>query len=83
MVLASQPAAPAVVNNTYSDPKVTDALVRLSALHTPLSASIARLNDRLNEPFVTVNTVSGDYGIKKAQDDYNKLMRNKSPKSRK
>ncbi|MCH5346335.1 MAG: hypothetical protein J1E63_04460, partial [Muribaculaceae bacterium] len=41
-----------------------------------------RLDERLNEPFVTVNTVVGDLGIKKAQDDYAKLMRNKSPKSK-
>ena len=40
------------------------------------------LVQRLNEPFVTVNTVTGDTGIKKAQDDYEKLMRNKTPKSR-
>ena len=41
-----------------------------------------KLQQRLTEPFVTVNTVTGDSGIKKAQDDYNRLMRNKSPKSR-
>lgn len=41
-----------------------------------------QLKDRLNEPFVTVNTVTGDTGIKKAQDEYDQLIRNKSPKSR-
>lgn len=35
---------------------------------------------RLNQPFVTVNTVEGDYGIKKAQEEYDKLIKNKSPK---
>jgi hypothetical protein len=40
------------------------------------------LKDRLNEPFVTVNTVAGDTGIKQAQDEYEQLMRNKTPKSR-
>lgn len=39
-----------------------------------------RLNEQLNKPFVTINTVTGDYGIKKAQDDYNRLMKNKNPK---
>jgi len=29
-----------------------------------------------------VNTVSGDLGIQKAQQDYELLMKNKSPKSR-
>ena len=41
-----------------------------------------RLAERLDEPFVTVNTITGDNGIKKAQDEYDKLMRNKSPKSK-
>lgn len=43
---------------------------------------IDRLVQRLEEPFVTVNTISGDTGIKQAQDEYTKLMNNKSPKSR-
>ena len=42
-----------------------------------------RLADRLDEPFVTVNTVTGDHGIQHAQEEYDKLMRNKAPKSRK
>jgi len=29
-----------------------------------LRETIARLNERLDEPFVTVNTVTGDKGIK-------------------
>lgn len=41
-----------------------------------------QLKQRLQEPFVTVNTVTGDTGIKQAQDEYTKLMRNKTPKSR-
>ena len=41
-----------------------------------------QLKDRLNQPFVTVNTVTGDTGIKQAQDEYEQLMRNKTPKSR-
>ena len=47
-----------------------------------LVETLARLNERLNEPFVTVNTVTGDLGIKQAQDDYQRLMNNKSPKSK-
>ena len=41
-----------------------------------------RLAERLDEPFVTVNTITGDNGIKKAQDEYDKLIRNKTPKSK-
>ena len=47
-----------------------------------LRAVIVRLNERLNEPFVTVNTVSGDHGIKRALDDYNKLQNNTLPKNK-
>ena len=47
-----------------------------------LKETIARLNERLDEPFVTVNTVTGDKGIKQAQDEYQRLMNNKSPKSK-
>lgn len=56
--------------------------VAISTLHSELSTAISHLNERLNEPFVTVNTITGDYGIKKAQDEYDKLIRNKSPKSK-
>lgn len=45
-----------------------------------ISKTLSRLNDRLNEPFVTVNTITGDKGIKKAYDDYDILIANKSPK---
>ena len=45
-----------------------------------LATTLRKLNTRLEQPFVTVNTVTGDTGIKKAQDDYERLMRNKNPK---
>lgn len=45
--------------------------------------TLKRLAERLEEPFITVNTVTGDFGSKKAMDDYEKLISNKSPKSRK
>ncbi len=47
-----------------------------------LQEAISRLNERLNEPFVTVNTVTGDLGTKRAQDDYQALMNNTLPKSK-
>lgn len=75
-VLAAQPSTPqTVVNNTtyQSAPAPDDRMV----------AVLDRLDNRLNEPFVTVNTVSGDHGIQQAQDEYDRLMKNKSPKSRK
>lgn len=74
-VLAAQPQAPTVVNNTTynSNSESTDRITSV----------LDRLDSRLNEPFVTVNTVTGDHGIQQAQDEYDRLMKNKSPKSKK
>jgi TP901 family phage tail tape measure protein len=63
----------------------SDAQAEIAATHAAMKEYIAvirQLKDRLNEPFVTVNTVTGDTGIKQAQDEYEQLMRNKTPKSR-
>ena len=51
-----------------------------SSADKELSNVVKRLNDRLNEPFVTINTVTGDMGIKKAQEEYQRLIRNKTNK---
>ena len=76
MLLASQPqqsVQPNVVVNVPTQP----------SSNTKIEQTLDRLNERLNEPFVTVATVTGDKGINKAQDDYERLLRNKSPKTRK
>lgn len=39
---------------------------------------IEKLDTRLNEPFITVNTVDGDYGIKQAMDKYERTIKIKS-----
>ena len=65
-----------------SSPAATAQIQQLAATNAMLMGAIAKLNRRLNEPFVTVNTVTGDAGIKKAQTDYERLMRNKTPKSK-
>lgn len=57
------------------DTSQTDATLR------EVSSVIADLKRRLDEPFVTVNSVTGDLGMKQAQDEYERLMRNKSPKT--
>lgn len=57
-------------------------LLAVAAASQALSRSVNEMNVRLHEPFVTVNTVTGDTGIKKAQDEYEQLIRNKTPKSR-
>ena len=76
MLLASQPqqsVQPNVIVNVPTQP----------SSNTKIEQTLDRLNERLNEPFVTVATVTGDKGINKAQDDYERLLRNKSPKTRK
>ena len=54
----------------------------LTASLSRQSDIIDRLNARLNEPFITVNTVAGDTGIKRAQDDYQAMINRTLPKSR-
>lgn len=76
MVLASQPAMPPVVVQSAPPTVVVEQ-------NGEYASTMRRLADRLNEPFVTVNTVTGDHGIQQAQDEYDRLMRNKAPKSRK
>ncbi len=76
MVLASQPAAQPVVVQSAPPTVVVEQ-------NSEYASTMRRLADRLNEPFVTVNTVSGDHGIQQAQDEYDRLMKNKSPKSKK
>ena len=43
-----------------------------------VSLVISKLNTRLNQPFTTVNSVTGKGGLKEAMDQYNKLQSNKS-----
>ena len=76
MLLASTPQSPQVVVN-QSTPNV------VIEQNSEYVETMRRLSQRLDEPFVTVATVTGDKGINKAQDDYERLLRNKSPKSRK
>ena len=62
--------------------EVQTEIAATQSLMREYASVIRQLKERLDEPFVTVNTVSGDTGIKQAQDEYEKLMRNKTPKSR-
>ncbi len=72
--------------------RANDSLVRIAegndssalmvAAAMQMSRTVSRLNNRLDEPFVTVNTVTGDKGIKQAQDEYTRLMNNVTPKSK-
>lgn len=75
--------SPTMVNEDISAPM---AIARSSAskpaVSDNISSTLEKLNKRLSEPFVTVNTVTGDHGTKQAQEEYDKYIKNKTPKSR-
>lgn len=80
-VVSTQQVQPVVVQ-TPTDNVASAALAQSAAVLSKYEETMNRLSQRLNEPFVTVNTVTGDTGIKQAQEEYDTLIRNKSPKSR-
>lgn len=57
-------------------------IIQNSTLNQALSDTVARLADRLDRPFVTVNSVTGDLGMKQANDKYNRLLANASRPNR-
>lgn len=46
------------------------------------SSVVERLADRLDKPIAAITTVAGDHGINQAQDEYDALLRNVTPKSK-
>ena len=84
--IVPQPSQPQVIYLTPStgggQGEAQTEIAATQSLMREYASVIKRLKERLDEPFVTVNTVAGDTGIKQAQDEYEKLMRNKTPKSR-
>lgn len=78
----ASPSPQPVIIQAPTDNVASAALAQSAAVLSRYEETMNRLSQRLNEPFVTVNTVTGDTGIKQAQDEYDTLMRNKSPKSR-
>ena len=74
--------APAVIAEASSDGSMERAIIAMSVVMGQYRETIQRLGDRLDEPFVTVATVSGDKGIKKAQDEYQRLQNNSLPKAK-
>lgn len=78
----ASPSPQPVIIQAPTDNVASAALAQSAAVLSKYEETINRLSQRLNEPFVTVNTVTGDTGIKQAQEEYDTLIRNKSPKSR-
>ena len=71
-----------IIVQQQSDGLATAAIVQNTKAMQSYADTMKQLEKRLSEPFVTVNTVTGDTGIKQAQDEYDILIRNKTPKSR-
>lgn len=71
-----------IIVQQQPDGLATAAIVQNTKVMQSYADTMKQLEKRLSEPFVTVNTVTGDTGIKQAQDEYSILMRNKTPKSR-
>lgn len=78
-VVSSRPVTSSGTTKSRPEP------VRKSTVDPELMAAIyglikvtGRLNKRLDEPFVTVNSVTGKGGIKEAMDEYDNLNSNKN-----
>lgn len=71
-----------IIVQQQSDGLAAAAIVQNTKAMQSYADTMKQLEKRLSEPFVTVNTVTGDTGIKQAQDEYDTLIRNKTPKSR-
>lgn len=74
--------APSVIAGAAGDGTMQRTMEAMVAVMARYGDTMSRLGDRLEEPFVTVNTVEGDMGIKRAQDDYQKMMNNTLPKNK-
>lgn len=82
-------AAPSILAQHVSNPTPQKVIIEQpspsaqpAADTSELASVLTTLKQRLDEPFITVNSITGDTGIKQAQDEYNRLIRNKTPKSR-
>lgn len=82
-VVSSRPLTSSGTTKSRPEP------VRKSTVDPELMAAIyglikvtGRLNKRLDEPFVTVNSVTGKGGIKEAMDEYDNLNSNKNRSSK-
>lgn len=74
--------APSIIAGAASDGTMQRVIVAVADALGQYHVTMKKLGDRLNEPFVTVNTVTGDTGIKQAQDEYQRLQNNTLPKSK-
>lgn len=88
--VSRQITAPSILAQHASNPVPQTIVVEQKPAPEPtqpasdpeLKNVLSTLKKRLDEPFITVNSVTGDTGMKQAQDEYDRLIRNKTPKSR-
>lgn len=78
-VVSSRPVTSSGTTNTRPEPvrKSTADPEMMAAIYGLIKVT-GRLNKRLDEPFVTVNSVTGRGGIKEAMDEYDNLNSNKN-----
>lgn len=78
-VVSSRPLTSSGTTNTRPEPvrKSTADPEMMAAIYGLIKVT-GRLNKRLDEPFVTVNSVTGKGGIKEAMDEYDNLNSNKN-----
>lgn len=74
--------APSIIAGAAGDGTMQRTMEAMVAVMARYGDTMSRLGERLDEPFVTVNTVEGDLGIKKAQDGYQKMINNTLPKNK-
>lgn len=74
--------APQVIAGAAGDGSMQRTMTAMVVVMERYGDTMERLGQRLDEPFVTVNTVTGDTGIKQAQDEYQRLQNNTLPKSK-
>lgn len=78
-VVSSRPVTSSGTTNTRPEPvrKSTADPEMMAAIYGLIKVT-GRLNKRLDEPFVTVNSVTGRGGIKEAMDEYDNINSNKN-----
>lgn len=74
--MLSQPSRTSSYSPAFQQQSVGHTTTTISS--SKENAVLEKLNKRLNEPFVTVNTMTGDKGILRAQRKYEQLIKNKS-----
>lgn len=82
-VVSSRPVTSSGTTKTRPEPvrKSTADPEMMAAIYGLIKVT-GRLNKRLDEPFVTVNSVTGKGGIKEAMDEYDNLNSNKNRSSK-